>query len=137
VKQIHRVEVAFKSNNLDSVGFSTKKKNIEEDLQIKGIEAIHSAEVYYFELEMQKEKIKEISERVLIDPLTQNFSINENVYSKYDYFIEVKLHNDVTDNIGIVSLEGIQDYLGKQISGKIRTAKKFYFEGLLLRVVID
>ncbi|MFH1390763.1 MAG: phosphoribosylformylglycinamidine synthase subunit PurS [Candidatus Diapherotrites archaeon] len=124
---MQRIEVAFKDNNLDSIGLSTKN-SIEEDLGIKEIETTHFSEIYYFDVQ-EKLNLKEIAEKVFIDPITQTFSINEEIFPKYDFYLEVKLHPDVTDNVGIVALEGVNDYLGKELNGKIITAKKFYFEG--------
>tara|TARA_Y100000310_G_scaffold322298_1_gene381176 strand:+ start:1141 stop:1602 length:462 start_codon:yes stop_codon:yes gene_type:complete len=132
---MQRIEVAFKDNNLDSIGLSTKN-DIEEDLGIKEIENTHFAEMYYFDVQ-EKLNLKEIAEKVFIDPITQTFSIDEEIFPKYDFYLEVKLHPDVTDNVGIVALEGVSDYLGKKLNGKIITAKKFYFEGKASREKVE
>jgi len=132
---MQRIEVIFKNESLDSIGFSTKS-DIEEDLGIKEIESVHFAEVYYFEVQ-EKLNLKEIAEKVFIDPVTQTFSIDEEIFPKYDFSLEVKFHSDVTDNVGIVALEGVEDYLGKKVEGKIVTAKKFYFEGKTSREQIE
>ncbi|MCR4335208.1 MAG: hypothetical protein NUV57_01580 [archaeon] len=132
---MQRIEVAFKDNNLDSIGISTKN-DIEEDLGIKEIEHVHFAEIYYFDVQ-EKLNLKEIAENVFIDSITQTFSIDEEIFPKYDFYLEVKLHPDVTDNVGIVALEGVNDFLGKKLEGKIITAKKFYFEGKITHKQIE
>jgi len=128
VAHIHRIEVALKDENLDSNGFSVKK-DIEDDLQINGIDSIKATELYYFYTQIEEEKLKEIAEKVFIDPIIQKYSLDETIFQNYNYFIEVKFNEDVTDNVGIIAKEAMEDYLGEKISGKIRTAKRYYFEG--------
>jgi len=136
VEQGTRIEVALKDETLDSNGFSVKK-DIEEDLQINGIDSIKATEIYYFDTQIEEEKLKEIAEKVFIDPLIQVFSLNKTIFQKYDFFVEIKLHKDVTDNVGIIAKEAIQDYLGEKVHGKIRTAKRYYFDGNLSKEKLE
>jgi len=128
VEQGTRIEVALKDETLDSNGFSVKK-DIEEDLQINGIDSVKATEIYYFDTQIKEEKLKEIAEKVFIDPLIQVFSLNKTIFEKYDFFVEIKLRKDVTDNVGIIAKEAMQDYLGEEVQGEIRTAKRYYFDG--------
>ena len=125
---IHRIEVALKDENLDSNGFSTKQ-DIGDDLQINGIDSVKSTEVYYFYTQLGEEKLKQIAEKVFIDPIIQKYSVNKTIFQNYKYYIEVKFNEDVTDNVGIIAKEAVEDYLGEKIEGNIRTAKRYYFDG--------
>lgn len=124
------IEVAFSDESLDSYGF-TVKNDVSEELGIGGIKSVQSTELYYLETypEIGDERLAEMAEKVFTDPLVQKFSVNENIFPEFDFFIEVKFHEDVTDNAGIVALEGIEDFYGKKFSGRVRTAKRFYFRG--------
>jgi len=130
VAQVHRIEVALKDENLDSSGFSTKQ-DIQDDLQINGIDSVKSTELYYFYIQIGEEKLKEITEKVFIDPIIQKYSFDKTIFQSYNYYIEVKFNEDVTDNVGIIAKEATEDYLGEKINGKIRTAKRYYFDGTI------
>lgn len=130
------IEVALKDENLDSNGFSIKK-DIEEDLQINGIDSVKATELYYFYTQIKEEKLKEIAEKVFIDPIIQKYSLNKTIFQNYDFFVEIKLHKDVTDNVGIIAKEAMEDYLGEKVKGKIRTAKRYYFDGNISREKLE
>ena len=130
----HRIEVAFSRASLDSAG-ETTKNDITDDLGIPGIESVRTSEIYYIGTTpaISESELKKVAESVFIDPLTQNYSLSEKLFKEFDFFIEVRLHEDVTDNVGIVALEGIEDFLGKKLGGRVRTAKRFYIEGKISR----
>ncbi len=130
------IEVAFTEESLDSEGH-TIKSDIKEDLKIEGIENIRTSELYYFEKEINSEQLEKITSKVFVDPLIQKYSVNKNLFEKFNYFVEVKLHNDVTDNVGIIAEEGIKDYTSKEIGGKIRTAKRYYIEGNISKETVE
>ncbi len=119
------IEIAFSEESLDSVGASVKK-DLEEDLKIKGIKKVRYSEVYYLE-ETKTEKLKEIAEKLFVDPVIQTYSINQDLIKGYDFLIEVKYHENVTDNLGATATESIADYTSENI--KVRSAKKYYFFG--------
>lgn len=124
---MHKVEVAFRDESLDSVGISTKN-SVSEDLGIQGISRVRYSEVYYVESNTGL-NIEEIAKNVLSDPIIQDYSIDSNLFTDYDYVIEVKLHPDVTDNLAIVIGEAISDYVGKKFGGKISTSRRYYTSG--------
>jgi len=131
VEQKHLIEVAFSDKSLDALGEATKH-DINDDLGIASVEAINTTELYYFETSLVEEKIREITEKVFIDPLIQKYSLDKDIYTDYNYCIEVKFNADVTDNVGMVAEEAIKDFTGKK-EGNIRTAKRFYLHGALTK----
>ena len=122
------IEIAFSNELLDSTGIGAKN-DIKEDLGIKGIEKVRFTELYYLELDLPAEKIDEIARMVFLDPIVQTYSIGRGIFPQYDYYVEVRLHADVTDNLGIVAKEAIEDFLGKKIEGVVRSAKRYYISG--------
>lgn len=136
MSQKHRIEAAFLEKRLDATGISTKS-DLEDDLSIKGIESIRFCETYHIESPLSKEELSKIAEKVIVDPLVQSFTIDEDFFKDCDYWVEVRLRDGVTDNLGIVAAEAIGDFLGGKAGAKIRAGKKYYFYGKLTRAEIE
>ncbi|VVB99689.1 Phosphoribosylformylglycinamidine synthase subunit PurS [uncultured archaeon] len=130
VSHVHCIEVAFSDEKLDSVGLSTAA-SVHEDLGIQGITKIRYSEAYCLDLSpaMTEKQAKAIAEKVILDPISQKYSLNKNLFPDFDFLIEVKFHPDVTDNLAIVTQEAIEDFLGKKVEGKIVTSRKYYIYG--------
>ena len=125
---MHRVEVAFSNEGLDSIGYSTKN-SVSEDLGIEGLEKIRYSEAYYIYTSLENGKLREIIEKVFVDPVLQSFSIDEDLIKDFDFKVEVKYHADVTDNLAIVAKEAMEDYLGVKVEGNVKTARRYYITG--------
>ncbi|HIH09416.1 MAG TPA: hypothetical protein HA254_01985 [Candidatus Diapherotrites archaeon] len=129
MSMMHRVEVAFSDKSLDSAGLGAKS-DIEEDLGIGKIEEAKFSEIYYIDAAgITQSELEDIASKVFTDPLCQRFSIDKDLIANFKVYIEIRLHPDVTDNVGIVALEGIEDFLGRKIEGNVRTARRYYFTG--------
>ena len=126
------IEIAFSDERLDSTGISAKS-DIEEDLGIRGVEKARFSELYYIDLPDEMGRIGEIAEKVFLDPIVQKHSLGPPIFKDYDFYIEVRLHNDVTDNLGMVAKEAIEDYLGRKAGGTVRSAKRYYLTGRIKR----
>lgn len=127
---MHSIEVAFSDEALDSAGISAKK-SVSDDLGIPGIEKVRCSEVYYLELRLEEGdgKLRGIAEKVFTDPIVQSFSVDHYLIQAYDFMIEVGFNAGVTDNLAIVAREAIGDYLGREVPGKISTARRYYITG--------
>ena len=128
VSQVHRIEVAFSDEKLDSAGISAKS-DIEEDLGIEGITQVRFSELYYLDLPLEDSQIAEIAEKVFTDPIVQEARVDMEIFDEYDFCIEVRLHPDVTDNLGITAQEAIEDYIGMETTGSVRSARRYYITG--------
>lgn len=131
---MHRIEVGFTSKNLDSVAVSVES-DIKEDLEIAQPMQVRFAEIYYLDFGIDREKAAEIAQKVMLDLIVQEFSVDENLY-KGDFIVEVGLKPGVTDNLAIITQEAIGDFLGQKPEGSIKTAKKYYFSGTVQRKTI-
>ncbi len=132
----HSIEVAFFDETLDAAGIGAKF-DIVEDLGINSIEKIRFSEIYYIEMPLGPDKIETIAQKVFLDPIVQAYSTTKPVIEDYNYYVEVKLHADVTDNLGTVAKEAIEDFLGKKIEGTVRSAKRYYISGKLGRETVE
>ncbi len=129
VSQIHRIEVAFSDESLDSAGISVKNA-VSEDLGISGLEKVRCTEAYYLHSDSLDGKLAtEIAQNVLSDKIIQSYSLDTDLFADYDFLIEVRLHHDVTDNLAIVTSEAISDYYGKKFGGNVTTSRRYYFWG--------
>lgn len=127
MKESHWIEVS-NIEKLNSAGISTLA-DIKEDLGIKGIKKALYSDLYLLYFEAEEQKLKEIAEKVFTDPLTQEYSIDSELQNDYDFSIEVRVHKDVTDNAGMVANEAIEDFLGTESGGSVRTSRKYYLYG--------
>lgn len=125
-----RIEVSLLSEFTDSVGNGTLS-DIKEDLLIKSVEKVKYIDVYLIDAALDKKKVEEIAEKLLIDPITQEFKINSEFSNGFDWAIEVTLHKNVTDNMGMTAEEGIGDILNGKLEGNVRTARKYLLKGKL------
>ncbi|MFH1586222.1 MAG: phosphoribosylformylglycinamidine synthase subunit PurS [Candidatus Diapherotrites archaeon] len=125
-----RIEVSLLPEFTDSAG-NGALSDIKEDLLIKSVESVKFVDVYLLEAKLDEKKVKEIAEKLLIDPITQEFKINSEFFRGFDWAIEVSLHKNVTDNVGMTAEEGIEDIIGKKFEGSVRTARKYLLKGNL------
>ncbi|MFH1256532.1 MAG: phosphoribosylformylglycinamidine synthase subunit PurS [Candidatus Diapherotrites archaeon] len=121
---VHRIEVGVKEGFKDTVAESVKS-SIEEDLGIKGIESMAFFDVYYIHMRLTESEAREVAENVLIDPIINSYSLNNESADGFDWAIEVQLHANVTDNLGIVAKQATEELLARKLEGEIRTARKF------------
>ncbi|AJF59803.1 MAG: phosphoribosylformylglycinamidine synthase [archaeon GW2011_AR10] len=126
----HRVEVGFKEQKNDPIGASVKA-DIEDDLEIKGIETVSFIEFFELNAELQEEKAKEIAEKLLVDPIIQEYSLNKELSAAFDWEIEVKLKKEVTDNVGATARQAIEDLLDRKLLEEetIRSGRKYLLRG--------
>ncbi|MEM4391061.1 MAG: phosphoribosylformylglycinamidine synthase subunit PurS [Candidatus Diapherotrites archaeon] len=121
------IEITFSDQTLDSVGISVKN-DIEEDLKIQGIKKVRYSEVYYIQMQLDKNQLEEIAQKLFVDPIIQEYSINQDIIKDYDFMIEVKYHDNVTDNLGLTAEEAIKDFT-KKTPQKVQSARRYYFYG--------
>ncbi len=126
------VNVFFKKGKTDAIA-ECIKKSIEEDLNIKGIKELKIVNEFKLNIPLSEEQVQKIASLLLIDPITQEYSINLSEKIKADWVIEVEFFENVTDNVGDTAKEGIQDLLGKKLKEEesVRTAKKYLINGKL------
>ncbi|HLC36132.1 MAG TPA: hypothetical protein VJK05_00815 [archaeon] len=126
--QTHVIEVGYKKEFFDATGNSTLS-DIKEDLLIDSVSEVKYSELFKIKSDLSIEEVKKIASELCTDKVVQEFSLNEDLRKGFDWIIEVNFHADVTDNIGIIAKEGIQDLLEKDVS--VRTARKYYLKGSL------
>ena len=126
---IWHIELRDKPGVFDAVG-SGIEKDIR-DLGISSIEKVRFAQVYILEGDISQEKVRLISEQLLVDKVAQEYSLKPLTYNPQEYHtIEVAYNLGVMDPVEESALKGIRDL---RIDGikSIRTAKKYILKGRL------
>jgi phosphoribosylformylglycinamidine synthase len=99
-------------------------------MQIKGVKDVHFCPVYFFSGNLTFEQIQTISQRLLTDAVSENYSIAKTDKICADKFnvIEVYYKKGVTDALALSVKKAIKSF---DLDDKIivNTAKRYYLDG--------
>ena len=129
---IYRIEVAEKDGFSDPLA-SSIKKDIEDLGFKKKIKDLRTVQVYLLEGELKDRDALRISEELLTDPITQNYSFQNPVlegWEKKCRIVEVAYNPGVMDPVEESAKKAILD-LGIPGIRTVRTAKKYLIKGAL------
>ena len=132
------IEVGLKPGLTDAIGLSVKN-DIEEDLGIKGIDAIKYVEGYRVEGNFSREEAERMAKEGFSDPVIQDYAVNQSLLSDFDWEITVIYNPDVTDNVGAAAKEAVKDLLGKEFKEgeDIRSVRKYVIKGKLSKEQVE
>jgi len=134
---IWKIEIKDKPGIFDATGAGVKKDI--SDLGIKGVKDVSFEQVYILETDLAQSQIKRICEELLVDPVTQEYSIQNADFSptaKDIFIIEVAYNPGVMDPWEESVKKGIKD-LGIKEEVNVRTAKEYQIKGKLTKKQID
>lgn len=127
---IYRIEIAEKESFHDAIGASVKK-NIEDLGLHDRIKRIATVQVYLLEGDLNESNVKKICEKLLTDPITQNYSYRGNVCNEKGFkVVEVAYNLGVMDPVEESAKKAILD-LGIKGIRAVKTAKKYLIKGRL------
>jgi phosphoribosylformylglycinamidine synthase II len=115
--------------------FSKKKEeNIELKSQIKDLGfkdfSLATKKVYFIDAEFDLKEIKQIAEKLLIDPITEEYTLSKGIFSKKSSSQEIMViyHPGVFDSVAVSLKKAIDDLsLG---TAEVHTATVYRFDGL-------
>lgn len=125
-----RIEVREKEGFYDAVGESVKRDIIDLGFEnrIRGVSAV---QVYLLDGELKERDVKTICEKLLIDPITQDYDYNGNLAHDKDFkVVEVAYNPGVMDPVEASARKAILD-LGISGINSVRTVKKYLIKGTL------
>ncbi len=127
---IWKIEVKEKDGFFDAVGESLKR-----DIQDIGFKNrardVKTAQIYFLNGELKDAEVKYIAEHLLIDPVTQDYSIGEDRFNEKGFrVIEIAHNPGVMDPVEESTKKAIEDLGVRDIRG-VRTAKKYLIKGNL------
>jgi len=125
----YKIEVSDKPGIFDAVGNSVKSDIL--DFGIKTVKEVRFIQAYTIEGELSAEDIQLICDRLLVDKVCQDYSVDPNTEDrtrKTEHIIEVAYNPGVMDPIEASTLKGISD-LGIAGAQSVKTAKKYILRG--------
>jgi len=129
---VYRLEIKDKPGIFDAVGVGIKKDIL--DLGIKTVPVVRFTQVYNIEGNLSEEETKIICAELLVDKVSQGYSINglKNLKTRKPnrFIIEVAYNPGVMDPVEESTLKGIKD-LGIDSITSVKTAKKYLIKGKL------
>ena len=126
---ITRIELSTKPEFYDSEGFAILEGT--RDLGIKSVEKVYLFKVTYLLGPVTGPDTTRIAESLLVDKVTQNYRINENLSFKESekaWSVEVTFNRGVTDMVAETTLKGLSD-LGIKGVEEAKTARRYEFVG--------
>ncbi len=127
-----QIEVRDKSGIFDAVGVGIKKDIL--DLGIKTVTDVRFVQAYFIEGELSESQINLICEELLVDKISQDYSLNgllnPQSHNRNEFVVEVAYNPGVMDPVLESALKGIKD-LGIQQKISFKTAKKYLIQGKL------
>ncbi len=131
-----RIEVGEKKGFYDAVGAGVKRDTADLGLG-KKVSEVRFIQVYLLDGDIEKSQAKKICEDLLIDPITQSYSLNGKVFDEAKFrVIEVAYNPGVMDPVEESAGKAILD-LGIKGLRTIKTAKKYLIRGNLTPKEID
>jgi phosphoribosylformylglycinamidine synthase len=133
---IWRIEVREKDGFYDALGASVKHDILDLGFG-KKIKEVKTVQVYLLSGQLDRIDIKRISENLLIDPVTQDYSCDGSIHDEKDYkVVEVAYNPGVMDPVEESAIKAIKD-LGISGIQTVRTAKKYLIKGSLTHKQIN
>ena len=129
-----KVEVFYKPEVPDTIGNGILADI--SDLGITGLDSVKTAAIYWIEGNLDSKSIKRIATELLTDPITQNYTYDDDNVQSQDWTIEVQFKPGVTDAVGDSAVKGIND-LGIMDIVTVRTGNKYWLSGDLNSEVIE
>ncbi len=129
---LYKIEIRDKAGIFDAVGSGARKDIL--DLGIKGVREVRFIQIYIIEGNASYDEVRKICEELLVDRISQDYSINEQTSERTngqnEFVIEVAYNPGVMDPVEDSVLKGICD-LGIEQEISVKTAKKYLIKGKL------
>ncbi|MDP8260478.1 MAG: phosphoribosylformylglycinamidine synthase subunit PurL [Candidatus Gygaella obscura] len=130
-----RIELREKKGNYDPVAAALKKDI--KDLGIKQVKQVNYIHNFLIESDLTEKQVTLIAERLLVDDVTQEYSLSPFKYSAKDsYIVEVAYNRGVMDPVEESFLKAVKDLdIDNQII--VKTSRKYILQGKLNKSQID
>jgi len=130
---IYQIEISLKKEFRDKHGEHIKHEVSE--LGIKGDSSVSYSQVYKIDGAISRQQAERISSRLLIDPITEQYSIDTAPGRSGGLSVEIWLKKGVTDTVAGSVAKAVKD-IGVAEPLKIQTAHKFLFKGRVSPAVL-
>ncbi|MCU0651510.1 MAG: phosphoribosylformylglycinamidine synthase subunit PurL [Candidatus Omnitrophica bacterium] len=127
----YKIEIKERPGIFDAVGNGVKKDIL--DLGINSVDRVQFIQIYLIEGNISQDEVKKICEDLLVDKISQDYSINNSqppVARRNEFVVEVAYNPGVMDPVELSVLKAIKD-LGIDGAEGVKTAKKYLLRGKL------
>jgi phosphoribosylformylglycinamidine (FGAM) synthase PurS component len=133
----HRIEIGLKEGIRDALGEKVKRR-IQNDLGLP-IESVKTISVYTLDIDLSQEELETIASDPFVDPIIQEYRIDDSLAQDFDWLVEVSFKPGVTDNVGKTAREAIEWRLGRRLSDeeKVYTSTQYLLKGHLRREEVE
>lgn len=100
------------------------------------VEDLKLIDVYLVDLPLSRSEIKLVEEEILVDPILQEsfYSYTGNwLEEDFKWLVQIGLKPGIKDGSGERAKQAVEDLLGKELDGKVYTAREFLLDGDLDR----
>jgi phosphoribosylformylglycinamidine synthase II len=134
---VHRIEVGLKTEVRDALGEKIKKR-IEDDFGLP-ISSVRTLSVFTLDMELSCEELEMIATGPFLDPIIQEYRIDEDLAKDFDWLAEVGFKPGVTDNVGRTAKDAIEWRLGRKLKEeeKVYTSTQYLLSGDLMRKDVE
>lgn len=134
---VHRIEIGLKKEIRDPLGEKVRRR-VESDLGLV-LGSVRTLSVFTLDMELSKEELEMIATGPFLDPIIQEYRIDEPLAHDYDWLAEVGFKPGVTDNVGKTAKEAIEWRLGRRLKEeeKLYTSSQYLFRGDLRRKEVE
>jgi phosphoribosylformylglycinamidine synthase len=125
----HRIEVGLKKEIRDPLGEKVKRR-IQSDLGLQ-VESVKTVSVFTLDIELPRDELELVATGPFLDPIIQEYRIDESLARGFDWLAEVSFKPGVTDNVGKTAREAIEWRLGKKLKDeeKVYTSTQYLIRG--------
>ncbi|MDI7260532.1 MAG: phosphoribosylformylglycinamidine synthase subunit PurL [Thermodesulfobacteriota bacterium] len=129
----HRIEIGLKKGIRDALGERVKGR-IQNDLGLS-VQSVRTFSVFTLDMQLSQEELEIIATGPFLDPIIQEFRIDQPLAEDFDWLAEVGFKPGVTDNIGKTAREAIEWSLGRKLTDdeKVYTSIQYLLKGNLGR----
>lgn len=128
---LRRLEVGFKEQYRDARAEQLEEKISQLNLSVDDVKLI---DLYLIDLNLNEKEAEEVKKHIFVDPIVQKGSYSH-LYQEFhwDWLVTVGFLPGVKDNVGKRSKKAIEQYLEKNLTGEVYTAKQYLIKGNLER----
>jgi phosphoribosylformylglycinamidine synthase II len=100
------------------------------------VEQIQVVQVYRIFKKLSAEQLKNVSQHVLLDPVTEHATPSS---SGFDWALEIRLKQGLTDNLGLTAQISVEDFLGTPFAPEewVQSARRYFLKGSLSRLEVE
>ena len=133
----HRIEIGLRKGIRDPLGEKISRR-VQNDLGLP-VKSVRTISVFTLDMNLSKEELERVATGPFVDPIIQEYRIDQPLAQNFDWLVEVGFKPGVTDNVGKTAKEAIEWRLGRKLKEeeKVYTSTQYLFGGNLKREDVE